>query len=102
MDRYIRPGDLSSHFCQYRRDRPGAVRSDDGAIPALGRQPVVVDVRISAAVAHINRRAPMPREFRKPEDLENRLDTIWAKSRALPALALPNSGTWRMRAVQSQ
>ena len=35
--------------------RPGAVRSDDGAIPALGGQSVVVDVRISAAMTHINR-----------------------------------------------
>src|SRR4029077_2693806 len=30
--------------------RPGAVRSDDGAIPALGSQSVVVDVRIPAAL----------------------------------------------------
>src|SRR6202453_2259771 len=30
--------------------RPGAVRSDDGAIPALGSQSVVVDVRIPAAI----------------------------------------------------
>jgi hypothetical protein len=35
--------------------RPGAVRSDDGAIPALGSQSVVVDVRIPAAITHINR-----------------------------------------------
>jgi glyoxylase-like metal-dependent hydrolase (beta-lactamase superfamily II) len=34
--------------------RPGAVRSDDGAIPALGSQSVVVDVRIPAAITHIN------------------------------------------------
>jgi glyoxylase-like metal-dependent hydrolase (beta-lactamase superfamily II) len=34
--------------------RPGAVRSDDGAIPALGRQSVVVDVRIPAAITRIN------------------------------------------------
>src|SRR5580700_9524182 len=36
--------------------RPGAVRSDDGAIPALGSQSVVVDVRIPAAMTYINRR----------------------------------------------
>jgi hypothetical protein len=30
--------------------RPGAVRSDDGAVPALGSQSVVVDVRIPAAM----------------------------------------------------
>src|ERR1700729_3040034 len=35
--------------------RPGTVRSDDGAIPALGSQSVVVDVRIPAAISHINR-----------------------------------------------
>src|ERR1700733_16304583 len=32
-----------------REVRPGAVRSDDGAVPALGSQSVVVDVRIPAA-----------------------------------------------------
>jgi hypothetical protein len=35
--------------------RPGAVRSDDGAIPALGSESVVVDVRISAVMTHIKR-----------------------------------------------
>src|SRR5271168_70764 len=38
--------------------RPGAVRSDDGAIPALGSQSVVVDVRIPAVITHINHRTP--------------------------------------------
>jgi len=33
-----------------RNIRPGAVRSDDGAIPALGSQSVAVDVRIPAAI----------------------------------------------------
>src|ERR1700722_14206361 len=37
--------------------RPGAVRSDDGVIPALGSQSVVVDVRIPAGISHINRYA---------------------------------------------
>jgi hypothetical protein len=32
--------------------RPGAVRSDDGAVPALGSQSVVVDVRIPAAITY--------------------------------------------------
>ena len=35
--------------------RPGAVRSDDGAVPALGGQSVVADVRIPAAITCINR-----------------------------------------------
>src|SRR6266480_662696 len=35
--------------------RPGAVRSDDGAVPALGSQSVVVDVRIPTAITYINR-----------------------------------------------
>src|SRR5271154_3209568 len=35
--------------------RPGAVLSDDGAIPGLGSQPVVVDVRIPRGITHINR-----------------------------------------------
>src|SRR5580692_6729627 len=33
----------------------GAVRSDDGAVPALGSESVVVDVRISAVMMHIKR-----------------------------------------------
>jgi len=41
--------------------RPGAVRSDDGAIPALGSQSVVVDVRIPDAITHINADANVPR-----------------------------------------
>ena len=35
--------------------RPDAVRSDDGAIPALGSQSVVADVRIPRGITHINR-----------------------------------------------
>src|ERR1700722_4229713 len=35
--------------------RPGAVRSDDGAIPALGGQSVVVDVWIPGRMTYINR-----------------------------------------------
>ena len=38
-----------------REVRPGAVRSDDGAIPALGSQSVVVNVRIPGGMSHINR-----------------------------------------------
>jgi glyoxylase-like metal-dependent hydrolase (beta-lactamase superfamily II) len=45
----LRPG------AENRDVRPGAIRSDDGAIPALGSQSVVVDVRIPAAITHINR-----------------------------------------------
>src|SRR5580658_4909187 len=32
--------------------RPGAVRSDDGAVSALGGQSVVVDVRVPAAITY--------------------------------------------------
>ena len=35
--------------------RQGAVRSDDGVVPALGSQSVVVDVRIPAGITYINR-----------------------------------------------
>ena len=35
--------------------RPGAVRSDDGAIPALGSQSVVADVRIPGGITAHNR-----------------------------------------------
>src|ERR1700690_1717698 len=38
-----------------REVRPGAVRSDDGAIPALGSQSVVVDVWISAAIISLHK-----------------------------------------------
>jgi hypothetical protein len=34
--------------------RPGPVRSDDGAIPGLGSQPVMVDVWISGGMTHID------------------------------------------------
>src|SRR5271165_6009453 len=34
--------------------RPGAVRSDDGAIPALGRESVVVDVRIPGGMTYVD------------------------------------------------
>ena len=34
--------------------RPGAVRSDDRAIPELGSQSIVVYVRIPAAISHVN------------------------------------------------
>src|ERR1700679_1252395 len=37
-----------------REVRPGAVRSDDGAIPALGSQSVVADVRISGGITDIS------------------------------------------------
>jgi hypothetical protein len=47
------PAGLRS-VAENRDVRPGAVRSDDGAIPALGGQSVVVDVRIPAAISHIN------------------------------------------------
>ena len=40
-----------------REVRPGAVREDDEAIPALGSQSVVVDVRIPTVITHINRDA---------------------------------------------
>ena len=53
------PGGLPS--CAENRDfRPGAVRSDDGAIPGLGSQSVVVDVRIPAVISHINCRSGDP------------------------------------------
>src|SRR6202166_2032365 len=46
--------------------RPGAVRSDDGAVSALGSQSVVVDVRIPRGITHINRGGPSLRS-RKEE-----------------------------------
>ena len=42
--------------------RPGAVRSDDGAVPELGSQSVVVDVRIPAAIMVGER----PKPFSEP------------------------------------
>jgi hypothetical protein len=47
--------------------RPGAVRSDDGAVPALGSQSVVVDVRIPRDVTHINRGGPYLRTLGKSQ-----------------------------------
>src|SRR5580692_11413680 len=45
-----------------REVRPGAVRSDDGAVPALGSQSVVVNVRIPAAITCIQPRWLVPAE----------------------------------------
>src|SRR5271168_3322948 len=44
------PSGLRS-VAENREVRPGAVRSDDGAVPALGSQSVLVDVRIPAAMS---------------------------------------------------
>src|SRR5579863_8488100 len=52
-----------------REIRPGAVRSDDGAVPALGSQSVVVDVRISGGLTHTTeprRRTDTKDLLRKP------------------------------------
>ena len=49
--------------------RPGAVRSDDGAIPALGGQSVVVDVRIPRGITHINRGSRSLRTLGKPRTM---------------------------------
>src|SRR5271169_3514513 len=63
-----------------REVRPGAVRSDDRAVPALGSQSVVVDVRIPAAITHINRGSRSWRTLEQAADdelahiRENRLD----------------------------
>src|SRR5580692_6792530 len=43
--------------------RPGAVRSDDGAVPALGSQSVVADVRIPAAIICIQPSWPVLAHF---------------------------------------
>ena len=48
--------------------RPGAVRSDDGAVPALGSQSVVVDVRIPAAITDINGGGPSLRTLEETVD----------------------------------
>src|SRR5580692_1486937 len=55
------PGGLRS-AAENSEVRAGAVRSDDGAIPALGSQSVVVDVRISAAITCIQPRWLVPAE----------------------------------------
>ena len=50
--------------------RPGAVRSDDGAVPALGSQSVVVDVRIPGGITHINRGSRSLRTLEEAADDE--------------------------------
>jgi glyoxylase-like metal-dependent hydrolase (beta-lactamase superfamily II) len=45
--------------------RPGTVRSDDRAIPPLGSQSVVADVRIPGGISHINRGGPSCALWRK-------------------------------------
>ncbi len=57
--RYLQDFDRAA---ENRDIRPGAVRSDDGAIPGLGSQSIVVDVRIPAGIAHnrdVNRILPI-------------------------------------------
>jgi hypothetical protein len=50
--------------------RPGAVRSDDGAVPASGSQSVVVDVRIPRGITHINRGGASLRTLEEAADDE--------------------------------
>src|SRR5579862_302631 len=42
---------------------PAAVRSDDGAVPALGSESVLVDVRIPRGITHVNRGSPSSRNL---------------------------------------
>src|SRR5580692_123814 len=49
---------------------PGAVRSDDGAVPALGSESVVVDVRIPRGISHINRGSGSLRTMEEAADDE--------------------------------
>src|ERR1700723_3210961 len=59
-----------------REVRTGAVRSDDRAIPALGGQSVVVDVRIPWGITHTNRGGPSLRtlEQERAHIQKNRFD----------------------------
>src|ERR1700693_4456197 len=50
--------------------RPGPVRSDDGAVPGLGSQSVVFDVRIPRGITHINRGGPSLRTLEEAADDE--------------------------------
>src|SRR5271170_1375795 len=50
--------------------RPEAVRSDDRAVPALGSQSVVVDVRIPRGITHINRGGASLRTLQEAADDE--------------------------------
>src|ERR1700726_2583046 len=63
------PAGLRS-VAENRDIRPGAVRSDDGAVPALGSQSVVVDVRIPRGITHINRGGPSLRTLEEAADDE--------------------------------
>src|SRR5580692_6381065 len=54
-----------------REVRTGAVRSDDGAIPALGSQSVVVDVRIPSAITCIQPHWPVLRTLEETMDRRN-------------------------------
>src|SRR5277367_2435607 len=63
------PAGLRS-VAENRDVRPGVVRSDDGAIPALGSQSVVVDVRIPRGITHINRGGASLRTLQEAADDE--------------------------------
>src|ERR1700678_2235648 len=55
-----------AHWRKYRVD----VRSDDGAIPGLGSQSVLVDGRIHGGIIHINRGGPPLRTLEEAADDE--------------------------------
>src|SRR5580700_11613686 len=69
------PSGLRS-VAENRDVRPGVIRSDDGAIPALGSQSVVVDVRIPWGITHTNRGGPSLRtlEQARAHIQKNRFD----------------------------
>src|ERR1700746_918265 len=69
--------------------RPGAVRPDDGAVPALGSQSVVVDVRIPGAIGFINRGGP------SVPTLEEIVDTKqWGRETVGTDGTFPNFNEW--------
>ncbi|HXP42628.1 MAG TPA: hypothetical protein VN833_20405, partial [Candidatus Acidoferrales bacterium] len=49
---------------------PAAIRSDDGAVPTLGSQSVMVDVRIPRGITHINRGSRSLRTLEEAADDE--------------------------------
>ena len=76
--------------------RPGAVRSDDGAIPALGSQSVVVDVRIPAAISFINGGDPSVPTLEETVDRKQ-----WGRETLRTDGTFPNFNEWESVNVPS-
>jgi glyoxylase-like metal-dependent hydrolase (beta-lactamase superfamily II) len=79
-----------------REVRPGAVRPDDGAVPALGSQSGVVDVPIPAAISFINGGGPSVPTLEETVDRKQ-----WGRETLRTDGTFPNFNEWESVNVPS-